>query len=111
MYEIISNRRNVNGIDIETWKREIDNHNIIEVEVGTNGLRGGASKEGGRTYFRITDCACTEMYAHTKNGCLGKTEEIEITFGGDAELETFIAALKFAVKVLESETYHGKEEL
>lgn len=41
MYEILAGKRTVNGIPITTWKREITNANILEVEVGSTGFQGG----------------------------------------------------------------------
>ncbi len=48
MYEILAGKRTVNGIPITTWKREITNANILEVEVGSTGFQGGDTGcEGG----------------------------------------------------------------
>ena len=41
MYEITRSERDINGVKVETWKAEIVNANIIEVEVGTTGYCGG----------------------------------------------------------------------
>lgn len=97
MYEIKSSERD----GITTWTREITSANILEVEAGTNGLKGGDTGHGSRTYFRIEDLACTDMTANvTKNG-------FEVRLGGDCELVTIIEALKFIVNTLEDqvETY------
>lgn len=51
MYEIISSTRKVNGISIDTWKREIEDANILAVEAGTNGYHGGDARKGCRTYI------------------------------------------------------------
>lgn len=55
MYEVASNTRRVNGVDVETWEREIIDANILSVEAGTNGYQGGDTGHGGRTYIRISD--------------------------------------------------------
>lgn len=102
MYEILAGKRTVNGIPITTWKREITNANILEVEVGSTGFQGGDTGHGGRTYFRIMDGGSTDIRVtplRDKYDCCG----VEITLGGDTELETFIEALEFAVKVLKKE--------
>lgn len=88
--------RVVDGVDFATYMLEINDANILEVEVGTTGYKGGDSGHGGRTYFRVkdgssTDIRCTPM--ENKRG-------VEIILGGDAELDTFIEALEFAVFVL-----------
>lgn len=97
--------KEVDGIPVPTACNTFTSCNIISVEVGTTGYKGGDSGNGGRTYLRITDegstdlrCrveACKEDYeAHCAN-------QIEIMLGGDAELETFTQALRFAADVLE----------
>lgn len=104
MYEIKENRRRLkDGTEITTYSRDILSSNILEVEAGTTGYRGGDTGHGGRTYFRIKDEASTDMEIHSfvdKHGCNG----FEVTLGGDCELETMIRALKFITKVLEEES-------
>ena len=100
MFAITEGTRRIGGIEVPTYKREVVSANILEVEAGTNGYQGGNGGHGSRTYIRIKDLACTEMDAHVirdKFGCEG----IEVTLGGDCELETIITALKFITKVLE----------
>lgn len=87
MYEIKENRlRLTDGTKISTYTRDVVSCNILEVEAGTTGYRGGDTGHGGRTYFRILDA-----------------EGFEVMLGGDCELETMIRALKFITKVLEEE--------
>lgn len=104
MYEVKDNSRILkDGTEISTYTREVVSCNILEVEAGTTGYRGGDTGHGGRTYFRIKDAACTDMEVKpivSKWGCDG----FEVTLGGDCELETMIRALKFIVKVLEDES-------
>ena len=81
MYEIKENRRELfDGTEITTYTRDVVSANILQVEAGTTGYKGGDTGHGGRTYFRISD------------------------EGGDCELETMIRALKFITKVLEEES-------
>jgi len=101
MFEIIEGKRNVNNVEITTWKREIFSANILEVEVGTTGFCGGDTGHGGRTYFRLADLGSTDMNVSISN--YQDNPSVTIELGGDTELETFIDALKFAVQVLESE--------
>jgi len=101
MYEHIkTNKRD----GIITWTREITSANILEVEAGTNGIKGGDTGHGSRTYFRIEDLSCTDMTANvTKNG-------FEVRIGGDCELVTIIEALKFIADILEGQikTYENE---
>lgn len=93
------------GTRLTTFTREVISANAIEVEVGTNGFKGGGNAEHGcRTYFRITDLGNTDMFVKTALGRNGNTGEVEFILGGDCELETIIRALKFAVRVLEEES-------
>lgn len=121
-----ANGLTIDGIHVETKKKEIVSANIIEVEVGTTGFCGGDSGHGGRTIFAIKNLACTDMrlsfhadysphgnieigdmILKGNNGTAGfdlEAQDIEIVFGGDCELETFIEALRFALETLESKT-------
>ena len=102
MYEIKENRRVLpDETEITTYSRDIVSANILEVEAGTTGYKGGDSGHGGRTYFRIADAANTDIQVHP----IGRyaDEGFEVFLGGDCELETMIRALKFITKVLEEE--------
>ena len=107
MKETIHNTRTLpDGTQIETFTRDIVDCNILTVEAGTTGHRGGDTGHGGRTYFRIEDAASTDMtcepYARKcKNGAV--ITGFEVRLGGDAELDTIIDALGFIRKVLKSQ--------
>ena len=101
MYEVTSKLRRVNGVEVETWKREIVDANVLSVEVGTTGYMGGDTGHGGRTFIRINDEGGTDISAKVIEDRYGDTMGIEIALGGDAELSTMIEALKFITQVLE----------
>jgi len=103
LYEIKRDEKEVNGVDVETWKREITHCNILEIEAGTTGFQGGDTGHGGRTYLRLKDLGSTDIKANVVKDNYGCTE-VTIELGGDAELETFIEALEFAVKVLKEQS-------
>lgn len=103
MYEVKSSHRLISSKEVETWIAEITSANILEVEVGTNGLQGGDTGHGCRTYFSIKDLGSTDISASLIKDKSGDTEGFAVELGGDCELETFIEALKFAVKVLEEQ--------
>lgn len=69
--------------------------NIMEVTVATNGLQGGDSGHGSRTYFSLEDLASTDMDIRTSG------RKLEIMLGGDTELQTFIEALRWTANTLE----------
>ena len=102
MFEIKEKQKVLpDGTRITTFTREITGANMLEVEAGTNGFKGG----GSRTYFRITDIGNTDMFVKTfRRPYSNNTESAEFILGGDCELETIIRALKFVVKVLEEES-------
>lgn len=102
MYEVKRDCRTVNGEDVETWKAEFWNANILEAEVGTTGFKGGDTGHGGRTYFRLKDLGSTDIIARCSE------DEVEIEFGGDAELQTFVQSLEFALKVLKDQIEENK---
>lgn len=105
MFEIIGNTIELEeGIRVDTYKREIFNANILEVEAGSTGYCGGDSGHGSRHYIRLKDLGSTDI--RVKIGDqefdeLYKDKGIEIILGGDTELDTMITALKFVTKVLE----------
>ena len=102
MFEIRENRRLLpDGTEITTYSRDILSANILEVEAGTTGYKGGDSGHGGRTYFRIADAAGTDIQVYPIGHYAD--EGFEVVLGGDCELETIIRALKFITKVLEEE--------
>ena len=103
MYEVTERRRKLyDGTEITTYTRDVVSANILQVEAGTTGYKGGDTGHGGRTYFRIEDEGCTDIQVQPimdRYGCNG----FEVTLGGDCELETMIRALKFITQVLEEE--------
>ena len=101
MYEVKSRTRKINGVEVETWEREIIDANILSVEAGTNGYQGDDTGHVCRTYIRISDEGSTDIHAKVIENRYGDTMGIEISLGGDAELATIIEALKFITKVLE----------
>ena len=115
-YEMSHGEVEVDGIKIQTRKKSMESCNILSVEVGTTGPQGGDTGHGGRTYFRITNDASTDMRCIVKTQ-RGKTykfndavdvDQIEIMFGGDSELDTFISALDFAADRLREQRYSQK---
>ena len=106
MFEIKEKQKVLpDGTRITTFTREITGANMLEVEAGTNGFKGGNAEHGSRTYFRITDIGNTDMFVKTfRRPYSNNTESAEFILGGDCELETIIRALKFVVKVLEEES-------
>ena len=101
MYEIKESAREIEGIDVTTYTRDVYGPNILRVEAGTNGYKGGNSSHGCRTYFRITDQGGTDIRVNALEDDCG--EGFEVVLGGDDELETVIRALKFITKVLEDQ--------
>lgn len=105
----------IDGIRIDTCKKEIISANILEVEVGTTGYQGGDTGHGCRTYFRISDLGSTDMrYRVSSHSSEGTKQDdyassIEISFGGDCELSTFYKALQIGYEVL-SQYVSGLDE-
>lgn len=104
MYEVKRSEQTVSGVNVETWKAEINSANIIEVEVGTTGYQGGDSGHGGRTYFSIKDLASTDIQVRILKDKNSDTQGFVLELGGDCELGTFIESLEFAIKVLKEQS-------
>lgn len=103
MFEIREKRKMLDdGTEITTYSRDVYSANVLEVEAGTTGYKGGDTGHGGRTYFRIEDMGGTDIAVRP----LGEYDDegFEVVLGGDCELETVIRALKFITKVLEDES-------
>ena len=104
MYEVTERRRELyDGTEITTYTRDVVSANILQVEAGTTGYKGGDTGHGGRTYFRIEDEGCTDIQVQPIMDRYG-FNGFAVTLGGDCELETMIRALKFITKVLEEES-------
>lgn len=95
--------RTVNGVTVKTFIKDIADFNILTVEVGTTGYKGGDSSHGGRTFFSVQDSGGTDIEVRrTENGhdaCGG----FEVELGGDAELSTITQALEFILTVLKTQ--------
>lgn len=103
MYPIKENTKQISGEKVTTYERDIINACCAEVEVGTNGYKGGDTGHGSRTYLRFeancgSDINVTRIAAN-RNSDGGFIIEL----GGDAELFNLLKGLKFAVKVLEEQ--------
>lgn len=106
MREIRQFKTTIDGYAITAYKTRIHNANILEVEAGTTGYRGGDSGHGGRTYFEIMNTAGTDLRVKTDADDWGDASRVKVTVGGDAELTTMIEALEFILQVLKD----GAEE-
>lgn len=94
----------VDGAEIQTFTYTIAGPNILSVTVGTTGLMGGDSGHGGRTYLKLEDHGGTDLQIRDSDASnFEDTSSVEICLGGDAELDSTISLLEYAVKVLKSQ--------
>lgn len=84
---------------MKTYTTTITSANILEVEAGTTGPCGGDSGHGGRTMLRIADAAGTDIEVEWNP----EKKEVTILLGGDAEMGTFVAALRYALDVYDTQ--------
>jgi|ERR1700674_947767 hypothetical protein len=75
---------------------------VFEVEVGSTGECGGDTGCGGRTYLRFKDLGGSDFIP-----VVVADGEVELRFGGDAELRNLIRALRFAAHVLDASVVGG----
>jgi len=90
---------------IPVKKAILSRMNILEVEAGTNGYHGGDSGGGSRTYLALRDRGATTWRLRVRDRCgkdwiFEQPVSVEITVGGDSELDTFLDALKFSAQAL-----------
>ncbi len=95
--------RDVNGIPVKTFIKDITDFNILTVEVGTTGYKGGDSGHGGRTFFSIQDNGGTNIEVRRTENVHGVCGGFEVELGGDAELSTITQALEFILTVLKTQ--------
>lgn len=105
MYEIKRHTREVSGVQIETFSREIWSNASVEVEAGTNGYKGGDFGHGSRTYFRIQNLTSADLQVNVINpgGAYSSDGGVEVILGGDDELCTIIEALEFILQALKDQ--------
>lgn len=98
----------IDDICIPVVEEQFNSANILKVTVGSTGYRGGDTGHGGRTYFALEDLGSTDMRVRVNKGewveMMSARGPVEIAFGGDCELSTFIEALETAVRVLKEQT-------
>ena len=97
-------------IKIPMFSKEIIDCNIINVFAGTTCPGGGDSGHGGRTVFGIKDCASTDLRVQINDEPIKEVSEIKIILGGDAEYDTFIKALEFALETLKNKYKENSEQ-
>ena len=98
---------------ISTASITFENFNILKVDVGTNCPCGGDTGHGGRTLLRFTNEGSTDMRVRIDGGAQAEARSIELVFGGDAECQTLIQSLEFALDFLKTSaanTLYGHEE-
>lgn len=110
MSEIKANEKKLHdGTTITTHSQKISMANILEVEAGTNGYHGGDTGHGSRTYFRIEDLSSTDIRPRCYETEYGN-KGIEVTLGGDCELDSIVEALEFIVDTLKKRTAGDTDE-
>ena len=104
MYAIQEHNVKINGEELQTFIRKVENPNTeLIVEAGTTGFTGGCSREkGGRTYLLI-DCNRGDFLFNPVLDDDDKVVGIEIACCGDAAMVSLIEALDFAMTAYHDE--------
>lgn len=92
----------IDGVTVEVLDSQMISANILQVSAGTNGLQGGDSGHGCRTYIAFKDLCGTDIRVRPTYYA-SKCDGVELAFGGDCELITLIRGLRFILKVLEQQ--------
>ena len=95
---------------VTTLTKQIYDFNVLEVEVGTTGYKGGDTGHGGRSYIRIQDLGSTDIKIRKLGNKYGENKGVEIILGGDAELRTILRAFHFIAETLEISLTQGTLE-
>ena len=104
-------------IAINTVSKLIGGTNQLHVEAGTNGPKRGDSGHGSRTFVRIAEAGGTDWQVKVvgdqseDDGVFDSPSAVEITLGGDSELNTMIRALEFVLAALKGTAEGAKTGL
>ena len=101
MYAIEEGLKKVNGVEVDTFEREVvDGNTCLQVEAGTTGYKGGCSRNSGaRTFLRI-DCVCGDFCFQPVTDDEGRKVGIVIAACGDDGLNAIMKALDFCQSAL-----------
>jgi hypothetical protein len=99
---------------IECKSKTFTNANILKATVGTNCPQGGDSGHGGKTVLSLENIASTDMRVyykdrHGKEVDILEVDSVSLIFSGDAECDTLIQSLEFAVKILKAQRSINEE--
>ena len=72
-------------------------YDILKVTAGTNGIHGGDSGHGGKTFIKL-HMSGGDMNVSVNGKPFTEAEDVVISFGGDWELIALVDALKFATE-------------
>lgn len=89
-----------NDASMWTETREITHAAILEVEVGTNGYKGGDAGHGSRAFVRFKDQGGTAWSLTVDGQTVEGPTEVRLSFGGDAELSNLADALEWMALIL-----------
>lgn len=89
-------------IIVPTSYKEFRSDITLGVKVGTTGYKGRDSGHGGRSILKLNNVASTDIKVSINGSGYYDVHEVGICVGGDAELETLIQALEYAVVELKS---------
>lgn len=95
----------IDGIKIPSESHDSIDACILEANCGSTGFKGGDMGHGGRHFIRFKNGSGVDMrleyYDEDGNEhYVEAPEQIEIQFGGDAELSVLIDSLNFMIKKL-----------
>lgn len=76
-------------------------YDVLKVTAGTNGIQGGDSGHGGKTFIKL-QMTGGDMSVAVNGKPFDEAEDVVISFGGDWELVDLIDALKFAAESIQT---------
>ena len=101
MYAIQESAKKINGLELQTFCREVQNARTeIEVEAGTTGFKGGCCRDKGARAFLAIDCNQGDFFFDPKTDENGRVVGIAIACCGDDALASLIDTLGFAMKAI-----------
>ena len=101
MYAIEKGFQSINRVVIDVFRRRIKKgHTKMVVEAGTNGYKGGSSRDCGSRAFLKMRCQNGDFYFEPIKDKQGRNIGVTIACCGDDGLDAILCAVAFAFEAL-----------
>ena len=104
MYAITAGARKINGVKVNTFRRNVKHQNAdLSVEAGTTGFRGYVPREKSARAYVSIDCGRGDFLIRPAVNEDGEVTGVRIACCGDGALMGLVDSLAFAMEALMDE--------